>query len=198
MGPQYPRYAAKEVPRHHEGCSSRICGTGRRQWLRRRGGGSATDTKTIWWRSKEARSEQRWGLDVQLHTNISQKSVAFEKADESEADEDSSSEEYDSDDPTAALIRETKREVAAESRKARDAKTQQSKDLPRARGPHQDSSLKGLSSLSGAGQSSGRSSGGPRDMSNVDCYKCGKKGHLKSDCPQARGSAGRGNGRGRR
>jgi hypothetical protein len=116
----------------------------------------------------------------------------FENADKSEGEVDSSSDDsdFDSDDPTAALIRETKREVAAETCQNRDARPRHDNATQR-RTLDGDMSLRGLSSLSGHG-------GGERDMSNVECFKCGQKGHLQSDCPKPRGSAGRGRGRGRR
>ncbi|KAH7071174.1 hypothetical protein BKA63DRAFT_568323 [Paraphoma chrysanthemicola] len=119
-----------------------------------------------------------------------EKPVAMEKTDQSEGETESSSEEYDSDDPTAALIRETKREVAAEKRKGRNAESRPDMDSPRApsRHVHEDMSLRGLQSLSGEIKQ--------RDMSNVECFKCGQKGHLQSNCPRPRGSAGRGRGRG--
>jgi hypothetical protein len=119
-------------------------------------------------------------------TYIAQKPAVVEQADESDGEVDSSSEEYDSDDPTAALIRETKREVAAERRKSRD--TRQGDDSPRG-APNGDASLHGLQSLSG--------DHGKRDMSNIECFKCGQRGHLQSECPKPRGSAGRGRGRGK-
>jgi hypothetical protein len=73
--------------------------------------------------------------------------VAVEQAEESDGEIESSSEEYDSDDPTAALIRETKREVAAESRKSRNTQTRQGGELSRG-GSNGDVSLRGLQSLS--------------------------------------------------
>jgi hypothetical protein len=107
----------------------------------------------------------------------------LENADESDGETESSSGEYDSDDPTAELIRETKREVAAEKRKSE--KTQKSPRGP----PRTDMGFRGLS-LSGGPK--------PRDMSTVECFKCGEKGHMSSGCPKPRGSNGRGRGRGRR
>lgn len=130
--------------------------------------------------------------------NSPQKPVTFEKAEDSEGEIESTSEEYDSDDPTAALIRETKREVAAEKRESRKARASTGNDSPRGppRRPNEDMTPGGLSS---GGRRSGGLSG--RDMSNVDCYRCGQKGHLKDNCPNSntpRGSAGRGKGKGRR
>ncbi|CAO2647066.1 Nn.00g079880.m01.CDS01 [Neocucurbitaria sp. VM-36] len=122
------------------------------------------------------------------------KPVPFEKAEDSQGEIESSSEDYDSDDPTAALIRETKREVAAERRESRKARTSTNNDSPR--GPpkphNEDMNHGGLSS-------GGRKPAG-RGMSNVECYICGQKGHVRDMCPKRntpRGSAGRGRGRGR-
>ncbi|KAF1918623.1 hypothetical protein BDU57DRAFT_511324 [Ampelomyces quisqualis] len=115
-----------------------------------------------------------------------EKPVALEKAEESDGEAESSTDEYDSDDPTAELIRETKREVAAENRKARNPA--QSPRGPR-RTADGDISLFGLQSLSGEHK--------PRDLSNVECFQCGQKGHRKTECAKSkpRGSAGRGRGR---
>jgi hypothetical protein len=125
-----------------------------------------------------------------------QNSVPFVNADESEEGEtDSSSEEGDSDDPTAALIRETKRDMAAEKRQAR---ANAGNDTPK-RTPKpldEDMYVGGLTSLSGGG---GKPSG--RDMSSMECFSCGRKGHARANCPNGstpRGSSGRGRGRGRR
>ena len=97
---------------------------------------------------------------------------------ESEGEAESSSDDYDSDDPTAALIRETKREMATESRASHTAQARHSDYSPRgpAREPDGDLNVSGLVSLSGDRGPSGRGQGAQ---------------------PRPRGSAGRGNSRGR-
>lgn len=124
--------------------------------------------------------------------NTHQKPVAFETADGSEGETESSSGEYDSDDPAAELIRETRREVNAQRR---EAKAQASLGDGSPRGPSrqldEDMDLGGLTTLSG-----GRRPGGS-NLSNMECFRCGQKGHMKDSCPKG-GSAGRGRGRGRR
>ncbi|KAL5380613.1 hypothetical protein DPSP01_007677 [Paraphaeosphaeria sporulosa] len=112
-----------------------------------------------------------------------------------------SSGELDSDDPAVELIKETKRQVAAKQRHARNAqKAAAVTPVRRSAAPiDEDMDLAGLTSLSG-----GRPSGG-RDMSKVECFGCGKLGHTKADCPNPgrrssgppgmRGSQGRGRGR---
>ncbi|KAH6638793.1 hypothetical protein C7974DRAFT_409800 [Boeremia exigua] len=117
----------------------------------------------------------------------------FETAKGSEDEDESASEDdYDSDDPTAELIRETKREMSSKKRESRKSLGDASpRTAPRP--INQDANLNRLTSLSG-----GRKSGG-RDMSSMECFKCGQKGHAKADCPNpARGSAGGGRGRGGR
>ncbi|KAH9859327.1 hypothetical protein IAQ61_011108 [Plenodomus lingam] len=127
-------------------------------------------------------------------------SVPFQKAENSEGEISSSGEDIDSDDPTAELIRETKREVAAERRESRKSRASMGSDAARA--PPQpideDMYLGNLTSLSG-GTGGSRPAG--RGMSQVECYQCGKLGHMATSCPKKagpRGSAGRGRGKGRR
>ncbi|KAF2448557.1 hypothetical protein P171DRAFT_428611 [Karstenula rhodostoma CBS 690.94] len=119
----------------------------------------------------------------------------------SESGSESSSGEIDSDDATGELIRETKRQIAAKERHARNAqKAAAVTPVRRAAAPiDEDMDLAGLTSLSGGRPSAGR------DMSKVECYGCGKRGHTKADCPNSgsrssgppgmRGSQGRGRGR---
>jgi hypothetical protein len=97
--------------------------------------------------------------------------------------------------------------MASKKREARRSGARQSlggdgspRPPPPRRTVNEDANLGGLTSLSGSG---GRKSGlsGGRDMSNMECFRCGQKGHMKDACPNGsapRGSAGRGRGRGRR
>lgn len=115
----------------------------------------------------------------------------FEKTEGSEGESESSSEDdYDSDDPTAELIRETKREMSSRKRESRRSLGAAS---PISRPINEDANLDRLTSLSGGRKPAGR------DMSSMECFKCGQKGHAKADCPNpGRGSTGRGRGRGGR
>ncbi|UPX19970.1 uncharacterized protein EKO05_0010218 [Ascochyta rabiei] len=110
----------------------------------------------------------------------------FENAEGSEGEtEPSSEDDYDSDDPTAELIRETKRDMSTKKRESRKSLGDASpRGAPRP--VDEDAHLDRLTSLSG-----GRKPGG-RDMSSMECFKCGQKGHAKADCP----NPGRGRGRG--
>lgn len=117
---------------------------------------------------------------------------------EHDSSEESDSEEssYDSDDPAAELIRETKNSYAQE-RESRRLRKAAAKDPTIPKGPakqpkqtliHEDADLKGLTSLSG-GRPGG---GGGRGLANMECYSCGQKGHKKQDCPKVKGRAGMG------
>ncbi|CAA9962966.1 Zinc knuckle domain protein [Pyrenophora teres f. maculata] len=118
--------------------------------------------------------------------------VPFVKTEGSESEFESTSDDYDSDDPTADLIRQTKREMAVEKREKKKHASMgnsSSNETPN-----------GLSSISG-GRRSGGLSRPPPNMDNVECFKCGQKGHMAAGCPKSstpRGSAGRGRGKGRR
>lgn len=127
---------------------------------------------------------------AEVLANSAQK-PAFEKTEGSEGETESSSEDdYDSDDPTAELIRETKREISSKKRELRKSVGDAS---PAPRRINEDANLDRLTSLSGGRKPAGR------DMSSMECFKCGQKGHAKADCPNpGRGSVGRGRGRGGR
>lgn len=132
-------------------------------------------------------------------------SVPMVKTENSESDSESSSDDYDSDDAAADLIRQTKREMASEKRESKKKRASMGNSTPNGTPTRQNEnrSLNGLTSISGGRRSGGGGgiSGGSGRMNNVDCYKCGEKGHIAANCsnPSApRGSAGRGNGKGRR
>ncbi|KAI4961405.1 hypothetical protein J4E86_000433 [Alternaria arbusti] len=122
--------------------------------------------------------------------------VPFVKAENSESESEHSSDDYDSDDPAADLIRQTKREMATEKRKSKNKRGDDSvKATPKRQKDNGD--LQGLTSISGSRRSGG--GGGFGGMANMECYKCGQKGHISANCSSTpRGSAGRGKGKGRR
>lgn len=128
------------------------------------------------------------------------------KTDDSESDSESSSDDYDSDDAAADLIRQTKREMASEKRESKKKRANMGNSTLNGTLTRQNEnrSLNGLTSISGGRRSGGGGggiSGGSGRMNNVDCYKCGEKGHIAANCsnPSApRGSAGRGNSKGQR
>ncbi|KAF2705771.1 hypothetical protein K504DRAFT_459866 [Pleomassaria siparia CBS 279.74] len=125
-----------------------------------------------------------------------------EDEDESDEESNSSSEDYDSDDPTAELIRETKRAAAAKEREMKKARRRSTAEETSARTStrtqvYEDADLGGLTSLSGQRRGGLSGSG----LSNMECHRCKKKGHKSIDCPNnsrgggPRGSLGRGRGR---
>ncbi|KAI4635275.1 uncharacterized protein J4E87_000225 [Alternaria ethzedia] len=122
--------------------------------------------------------------------------VPFVKAENSESESEHSSDDYDSDDPAADLIRQTKREMATEKRESKNKRGDDSvKATPKRQKDNGD--LQGLTSISGGRRSGG--GGGFGGMANMECYKCGQKGHISANCSSTpRGSAGRGKGKGRR
>ncbi|KNG46094.1 zinc knuckle protein [Stemphylium lycopersici] len=125
-------------------------------------------------------------------------SVPFVKTEDSESEAESSSSDYDSDDPAADLIRQTKREMASEKRESKKKRASMGNGTPKGTPTRQDEdrNLKGLTSISGS-----RRSGAGGNMSNVECYKCGQKGHMAAGCSESstpRGSSGRGKGKNRR
>ncbi|KAF2652615.1 hypothetical protein K491DRAFT_718755 [Lophiostoma macrostomum CBS 122681] len=119
--------------------------------------------------------------------------------DESDSDAATDSSDYDSDDPAAELIRQTKREAAAKDREVRKAQKKKAAAKLPPKPPTaiaDDLDFRKVISLSGSGSASG-----PAWRRDAECFNCGEKGHLKSDCPKPlerdySGRGGRG-GRGR-
>jgi hypothetical protein len=147
-------------------------------------------------KKKQAVGWESFSWNVSKCTDQNQKTVTpAQKEDWSESESDSS-DDFSSDDPTAALIRETKHEVAAKERDARKAKKSKAETPKRYNARvDEDTLLGGLSSLSGGGRAGGS---GARNNSDVECFQCGQKGHFRGECPNApRGFAGRGRGGGR-
>lgn len=127
--------------------------------------------------------------------------MPFVETEDSESEAESSSDDYDSDDPAADLIRQTKREMAAEKRESKKKRASMGNGTPKGMPTRQDEdrNLNGLTSISGSRRSGGGGGGG--NMSNVECYKCGQKGHMAAGCSKSstpRGSSGRGKGKNRR
>jgi hypothetical protein len=124
---------------------------------------------------------------------------------DSESESGSSSDDYDEDDPAAELIRETKREMAAEKRESRKARSSMGNESLQGtpQRSDQDKNPNGFTATSGSRRSgglSGGNSGNSGGLDNVECFKCRQRGHVAVKCPNGtpRGSAGRGRGRGRR
>ena len=99
-----------------------------------------------------------------------------------------SEDEDDDDDDLAGtrdLVRAAQREVTQRAKAERKAKRNVEKqEAARLAGKRRFKEVKQsrLSSISGGGGVSGNSVG--RDMSKVECYQCGRKGHERRDCPQ--------------
>jgi hypothetical protein len=128
-------------------------------------------------------------------------SVSFVKTEDSDSESEPSSDDYDSDDPAADLIRQTKREMASEKRESKKnrASMGDKSALATPKRQNNDGNLQGLTSISGGRRSVGGGRGGFSGMADMECYKCGQKGHIAVNCSSTpRGSAGRGRGKGRR
>ncbi|KAK8162363.1 hypothetical protein IWX90DRAFT_487165 [Phyllosticta citrichinensis] len=94
------------------------------------------------------------------------------ESDSSEADED--------EDPTAAMIREQRKEAARAKRKEKkEAEAAKISQFAAGR-KKKEVNLNRLKSISGGANNQRGAS------NNVDCFGCGKKGHIKSDCPNTK------------
>ncbi|KAG9193177.1 hypothetical protein G6011_03212 [Alternaria panax] len=128
-------------------------------------------------------------------------SVPLVKTGNSDSESEASSDDYDSEDPAADLIRQTKREMASEKRESKKSRAGMGDEstLATPKRQNNDENLQGLTSISGGRRSGGGGRGGFSGMADMECYKCGQKGHIAVNCSSTpRGSAGRGRGKGRR
>ncbi|KAK7514387.1 uncharacterized protein IWZ02DRAFT_493473 [Phyllosticta citriasiana] len=94
---------------------------------------------------------------------------------DSDSESDSSEAEEDKD-PTTAMIREQRKEAARAKRRGKK-EAEAAKMAQFAAGRKKEVNLNKLKSISG-GSSNQRSS-----SKDIDCFGCGRKGHIKSDCP---------------
>lgn len=126
-----------------------------------------------------------WSAQKQQQSEETSDSDDSSDSDKDEEDED----EDDSDDPTGvdALITAERKQAGDKARAERKAKKAADK-VEAARMADQrrkkEVNLNNVSSISGFGGGGTRKSPG---MENVECYKCGGKGHMKNQCPQKDG-----------
>jgi hypothetical protein len=103
--------------------------------------------------------------------------------------------EEDEDDPTAALIRQSRKEASEKARADRKAKKHaaqaESQRLAEVR-RKKEIKLNRVTSISSAGSGGGAGRGplskplskdSPKDGQGA-CFSCGEKGHMKRDCPK--------------
>ncbi|KAF2113786.1 hypothetical protein BDV96DRAFT_601260 [Lophiotrema nucula] len=162
--------------------------------------------------SDEEEESGQGGARMRFGGGVKRKAQKIVKEEESDAEsgeasesdsEDSGEDEedLDSDDPTAELIRETKRDVYAKEREARRVSKESKKEresMRRRSGVDEDMDVSKLSSLSGGGTPKSAVKG----KSDMACFACGEKGHMKAQCPNNQGqgrafSRGGGSRRGR-
>lgn len=141
------------------------------------------------WGMNGRRSFGKFNKEIEKQQNSSTPGTSSSSSDEaSEAEEDEDGQRSDNASSTGYLIREFKRKDVSNAkaeRKAnkRAAKTQAAKLA--AKPLNKEINLNKLSSISGAGGLGGKyladkDRGG---KANFECYNCGGKGHVRSDCP---------------
>lgn len=102
---------------------------------------------------------------------------------ESSSDSDSESEEDEEDDPTGAkaLIKQSRKEAGDRARAERKAQRKvESKEAARLAKTRREKevNLNKVTSISGSGKPS-------PSAASMTCHNCGKKGHIKAQCPES-------------
>lgn len=106
-----------------------------------------------------------------------------DSAESEDSKDDRDDDEDDEDDPTGAkaLITQARKEAGDKARAERKAKKKAEKaDAEKMAQDRRNKHVKlnGLTSISGV-------SGNGPSVKNVTCHKCGKKGHIQRECPDA-------------
>jgi hypothetical protein len=96
---------------------------------------------------------------------------------ESSSESESESDEDESDDPTGAkaLIKQSRKEAGDKARAERKAQSKAAAKLAESR-RKKEVNLNKVTSISGSGKPSA-------SAASTVCHNCGKKGHIKAQCP---------------
>lgn len=133
-------------------------------------------------------------IERQQNPDLSSDSESEDDKDSDEDSEDSEDEDEDDDDPASQMIKQQRKEAAEKLRKERKAKRKsdqaQLELLAKERRKKEIKlNRKSADGISSGGISSGgrgqQSPAGRRGLADMACHKCGQKGHLIKDCPQA-------------
>ncbi|KAF1343538.1 hypothetical protein BDV97DRAFT_403395 [Delphinella strobiligena] len=133
-------------------------------------------------------------IERQQNPDLSSDSESEDDKDSDQDSDESEDEDEDDDDPASQMIKQQRKEAAEKLRKERKAKRKSDQaQLELLAKERRKKEIK-LNRKSGDGISSGgissggrgqQSPAGRRGLSEMACHKCGQKGHLIKECPQA-------------